>query len=508
MQSSTQPAPRQPSVRLVLSSVATVLFLASLGQTIVSTALPTIVGDLDGLDHITWVITAYLLASTVSAPICGKLGDMFGRKIVLQSGIAVFLAGSVLAGLAGDMAVIVAGRAVQGLGAGGLIVVCMAVVADVLPARQRGRAQGLLGGVFGISTIVGPLIGGFIVQQLSWHWIFFVNLPIGLLALLVLGYALEPRRDQKRHSIDYMGAVLLTAFLSSAVMLSSVGGTVFDWASAPVLALIGLSLASAAGFALVESRAAEPILPLSLFANNTFLVVNTVGFMVGTAMFGAITFLPLYLQVVKAVSPATSGLFLLPMMVGLIGGSFMAGRHMTRTGRYKLLPILSTGVLALGMLALSTLSAATALWQVSAYLLVVGLGIGPVLSVGVAAIQNAVPVENLGVGTASANMFRLIGGSLGTAVFGAMFSAGMGARMTGALPEGVTGGLGSLDVRALAQLPASARQPVLDAFSGALHPIFVTAAVLAATGCLVSTLLRELPLSTVLRPRAELEPQT
>lgn len=493
--------PAQP-VRLILTAVATVLFLASLGQTVVSTALPVIVADLGGMEHVTWVITAYLLASTIGAPVFGKLGDMFGRKIVMQVGIAIFLTGSVVSGLAWNMWLIVLGRAVQGFGGGGLIVVAMALVADVLPARERGKVQGLLGAVFGISTVVGPLLGGFVVQQLNWHWIFFLNLPVGLVALLVLGVALRGSKKRQKRRVDYAGAALLAAFLSAAVLVSSIGGSIQPWSSVPVLTLIALGLVALAGFVLVEARAQEPILPLSLFANNNFLVVNAVGFLVGTAMFGAITFLPLFLQVVKGVSPATSGLFLLPMMAGLISTSALAGQWMTRTGRYKLLPILSTAVLAAGMLLLSTLSLATPLWQVACFMLVTGIGIGPVMSIGVAAVQNAVPVAMLGVATASANMFRLIGGSLGTAAFGAMFAAGLAGRMprtlgAAARETGADGsvGLSMLDARAVAALPPGLRESVLDNFSQALHPVFLVAAGLGLLASFLSMLLRELPLS-------------
>jgi EmrB/QacA subfamily drug resistance transporter len=440
------------------------------------------------------VITAYLLASTVGAPICGKLGDMYGRKVVLQGAILTFLAGSVVAGLAGSMAVMVAGRALQGLAGGGLIVVSMAVVADVLPPRERGRAQGALGGVFGVSTVIGPLLGGFIVQNLSWHWVFFVNLPVGLLALGVLSTVLPGRTDAVAHRIDYAGAALLASLLSATVLLANMGGTVFPWTSAPILGLVAASNAGLAAFVVVERRACEPILPLSLFGINNFVVANAVGLLVGCAMFGTITFMPLYLQTVQGVSPATSGLFLVPMMAGLIGGSILAGQLMSRTGRYRSLPIASTAVLAVAMLLMSTLTAETRRWQVTLYMLLTGIGIGPVMSVGVAAIQNAVPISTMGVATASANMFRLIGGSLGTSAFGAMFAAGMAARVSALLP-GKGAGIGSLDAAAVAALPPGVRAEVLAAFTRSLHPVFLVGAVLAALPCAVSFALRETTMS-------------
>ena len=493
-------APEGTRTGLVLAAVAVTLLFASLGQTIVSTALPTIVADLGGLDHITWVITAYLLASTVSAPVCGKMGDMFGRKIVIQTAIGIFLAGAVIAGLAQNMAMMVLGRAVQGLGGGGLIVVSMAVVADVLPARERGRAQGLLGGVFGVSTVIGPLIGGFLVQHLSWHWIFFVNVPVAVVALAVLGVALEHPTERRAHRIDYAGAALLAAVLSVAVLLSSLAKSL-GWTSGAMLALLAGLVVALVAFVMVERRAEAPILPLPLFRINTFLVVNGVGFIVGFAMFGTITFMPLFLQVVKGVSPTASGMFLMPMMAGLLGGSIGAGQIMARTGRYKIMPVASTAVLALGLLLLSRLTPQMPLWQIAGCMALIGLGIGPVMSVGVAAIQNAVPPAMMGVGTASANMFRLIGGSIGTSIFGAMFASGLAARLAGVLPGDAGEGLSAISPAVVATLSPQAQALVKTGFTDALHPIFLMAAVCGLVSVGLSLLLREVPLSTTLPDR-------
>ncbi|MDO6730887.1 MDR family MFS transporter [Marinovum sp. 2_MG-2023] len=481
--------------RIALAAVAVTLLFASLGQTIVTTAIPVMVADLGGMENMTWVITAYLLASTIGAPVAGKLGDLYGRKMVVQLGIFVFLAGATLAGLAYSMEVLIAGRVIQGLGGGGLIVVSMAIVADVLPARQRGQAQGMMGAVFGISTVIGPLFGGFLVEALSWHWIFFANFPIGLLALVVLHAALPDLKRNRAVKLDIAGAILLAVLLSVAVLVSNLGGSVLAWGSAEMLGMIGLGLAALAGFIVVESRAAEPVLPLSLFRNNTFLVVNTVGFMVGVAMFSTITFMPLYLQVVQGVTPAVSGLFLTPMMVGLIASSAGAGRVMSRTGRYKWMPVLSTALLALAMLALSTLSVGSSLWVVALSMVLVGLGLGPVFSIGIAAIQNDVPRHMLGVGTASANMFRLIGGSVGTAAFGALFSANLTQNLAGHLPDTAGQGIGSISAELVSHLPVQAQHAVFAGFSNALHPVFWIAAGLAAVACLVSLRLREIPMA-------------
>lgn len=486
-------------VRLAILAAATVLFLASLGQTSVSTALPIIVGQLGGLDHITWVITAYLLAATVGAPVMGKMGDLFGRRSVLQAGIGVFLAGAVVSALAPSMGALVAGRFIQGLGGGGLIVVAMASVADVLPPRQRSKAQGALGGVFGVSTVVGPLTGGFIVQHLSWEWIFWINLPIGLAAFVVLSLALEKQPPRGRPSIDYLGAVLLTATLSCTVLMFSMGGVSLPWRSPGMMALIGLLAMAFAGFILTERRAKEPILPLGLFRINNFVVSNLVGLIVGGAMFGTITFVPMFMQVVKGVAPSPSGMFLTPMMLGLIGASAMAGRVMARTGRYRMMPVISTLVLGIGMACMAQIGPQTPNWLIAVIVFVAGIGIGPVMSVSVAAIQNAVPRETVGVGTASANMFRLIGGSVGTAVFGAMFSTGLTARLSSLGIEGIGQG-GRLTGAALAGLGPAERVRVVEAIAGALHPVFWCAAALGLMASAAALLMRERPLEDALVP--------
>lgn len=505
MSTSTQPAdePQAQSVGLIIGAVAVTLLLASLGQTIVSTALPTIVGELGGLDHLTWVVIAYLLSSTVVAPIYGKLGDLYGRKIVLQAAIVIFLIGAVLSALATDMTFLIAARTVQGLGGGGLMVVAMTVVADIIPPRQRGKIQGIFGAVFGVATVVGPLLGGFIVEHLSWHWIFFINIPLGLLALGVIAVALKPKPDRVAHKIDYMGFVLLTAALSSFVLATSLGGNTFPWMSFQIIDLIALSIVALSLFIWVEARAAEPVLPLQLFRNNTFVVSNAVGFLVGMAMFGSITFLPMYLQLAKGVSPTNSAFQLLPMMVGLIGASTLSGFFMSRTGHYKVLPILSTAVLFVGMLLLGTMQLDTPDWQIACFMFLVGVGIGPVNSVGVTATQNAVSRDFVGVATAGNTLFRQIGGSIGVSVFGAIFSTNLAAQLGNALPSG--GGTGAFNAQALQALPEAVRHQVLEGFATALHPVFLTAAGAAVLAFALSFLLKELPLANTLRKEPEAE---
>lgn len=507
MSEPTQPAdaPQDQSVPLVIGAVAVTLLLASLGQTIVSTALPTIVGQLGGLDHLTWVVIAYLLSSTVVAPIYGKLGDLYGRKIVLQVAIVIFLAGSVLSALANTMTFLIAARAIQGLGGGGLMVVAMTVVADIIPPRQRGKVQGLFGAVFGVATVVGPLLGGFIVEHLPWQWIFLINLPLGILALAVIAFALKPRTERLKHSIDYAGFVLLSGGLTAFVLATSLGGNTWPWFSAQIIGLIAFAIAALAVFLWVESRAAEPVLPLHLFRNNTFAVTSAVGFLVGMAMFGSITFLPMYLQLAKGVSPTDSALQLVPMMVGLIGASMISGFMMTRTGRYRLLPIMATFVLTIGLLLLANMQLDTPSWQVALFMFLVGVGIGPVNSVSITATQNAVSRDVVGTATAGTTLFRQIGGSIGVSVFGAIFSSGLAARLGNIMPDGQAGG--SFNPQLIATLPEPVRNLVLEAFASALHPVFYTAAGAAILAFGLSFLLEERPLATTLRrePEAEID---
>jgi len=357
----TEPAPR---IRVIFGALMLVILLASLDQTIVATALPTIVGELGGLQHLSWVVTAYLLASTVTGPIYGKLGDLYGRKVVLQTAIVLFLIGSALCGIAQGMPELIVFRAIQGLGAGGLMVTTIAVVGDIIPPRDRGKYQGLFGAVFGVSTVVGPLLGGFFVDNLSWRWIFYVNLPLGVLALFVIGVVFHSRAEHVRHAIDYAGATTLAAGLSCIVLFTSLGGTTQPWGSLQSIALVVVGVALLGMFLLVERRAQEPILPLELFRNRTFAVTSAIGFIIGFALFGSITYLPLFLQVVKGMSPTNSGLQLTPMMGGLLVTSIVAGRAISRFGRYRPFPIVGTAVMTVGMVLLARLSvSSTTLWR-------------------------------------------------------------------------------------------------------------------------------------------------
>lgn len=484
-------------VLLVFSGLLLAMLTASLNQTIVSTALPTIVGDLGGVEQLSWVVTAYLLASTVSTPIWGKLGDIYGRKPVFQVSIVVFLAGSLLSGLSQDMLQLVAFRAMQGLGGGGLIVGAQTIVADVVPPRERGRYQGFFGAAFGASSILGPLLGGFFVDSLSWRWSFYANVPLGLLALAVTTVVLRlPPPERGRHEIDYLGAALLTGGVTCLVLLTTLGGNALPWRSPQILLLGAGGILLLAALILVERRAAEPILPLSLFRDRTFAVSSAVGFVVGFALFGVVTFLPLFLQVVGGVSPTVSGLQLTPMTFGLLLTSIVSGQLISRWGRYKIFPILGTAITAVGLFLLSRMGPETDVLLRSLYFFVVGFGLGLVMQVLVLAVQNAVDYRNLGAATSAATFFRSIGGSFGVAIFGAVFSAQLAGNLPRYLPPGARTGGGAVqaDPSQLAQLPQELREAYVQAFAASLDTVFLAAVPFAILAFILSWFLDEVPL--------------
>ena len=487
-----------PRVRLIFGALLLVLLLASLDQTIVSTALPTIVGDLGGVSKLSWVVTAYLLASTISGPLYGKLGDLYGRKRVLQTAIVIFLIGSALCGLAQNMTQLIAFRGLQGLGGGGLLVVTLAVVGDIIPPRERGRYQGYFGGVFGVSTVIGPLLGGFFVDSLSWRWIFFVNVPIGLLALGIIATAFHARSDQVKHRIDYLGAVTLAGGLAAIVLYTSLGGTTYAWGAPGMVALAVAGVVLIVAFLLIERRAAEPILPLALFANRIFSVTSAIGFVIGFALFGAVTYLPLFLQNVRGLSPTVSGLLMTPLMAGVLITSIVSGQLISRYGRYKPFPIVGTLLVAIGMLLLAQLEVNTPSLQSGLYMLVLGLGLGMVMQVLVLAAQNAVPYEYLGVATSGSTLFRSIGGSIGVSVFGAIFANQLAANLAASLPAGATIPKAS-NPEVIKHLPAAVHDAYATAVTEALHPIFYLGAAIALVAFALTWLLREIPLRATAR---------
>src|SRR5882757_4463010 len=365
----------RPPIRLLFTALLLVMLLGALDQTIVSTALPTIVGELGGLESLSWVVTSYLLTSTIVVPLYGKFGDLFGRKVVIQASILIFLAGSILCGVAQDMTQLIVLRALQGLGGGGLMVVTIAAIADVIPPAERGRYQGLFGGVFGLATVVGPLLGGFIVEHLSWRWIFYINVPLGVLALIVIGLVFKPHVAHVKHKIDYMGAAFLAASLTCIILFTSQCGTLLPWSSPQLWFTLALGFITLGGFIYEERSADEPIMPLELFKERTFVLSGLIGFIIGFSLFGAITFLPLYLQVAKGSTPSQAGLQILPMMAGILSTSIISGRLISRIGKYRWFPICGTAIVACGMFLLSTLQLDTPLRTMYLFMLLLGLGL-------------------------------------------------------------------------------------------------------------------------------------
>ena len=482
-----------PRVRLIFGALLLVLLLASLDQTIVSTALPTIVGDLGGIEHLSWVVTAYLLSSTIAAPLYGKLGDLYGRKRLLQAAIVIFLIGSALCGIAQSMFQLIAFRALQGLGGGGLMVLTMAVVGDIVPPRERGRYQGLFGAVFGVSTVVGPLLGGFFVDRLSWRWIFYVNLPIGAVALVVIATVFQARQAIERHRIDYLGTVVLAGALSGIVLFTSLGGTTYAWGSAPMVTTLAVGIALLVLFPFVEARAAEPILPLELFRNRVFTASSTVGLIVGLALFGSVTFVPLYLQVVKGHSPTESGLLMTPMMGGVLLSSIVSGNLISKFGRYRPFPIAGTAISAVALYLLSRLDVQTSTGAAAVYLSILGLGLGMVMQVLVLASQNAVEYRLLGVATSGATLFRQVGGSIGVSLFGAIFANQLAHELARRLPPGAHVSTAA-NPEIVRHLPPAVHGPYVAAFAAALQPVFLVASGVALAAFAVTWLLREVPL--------------
>ena len=463
---------------IVFAGLLLGMLLAALNQTIVATALPDIVADLGGFDHYSWVFSAYMLTSTVTVPLYGKLSDVYGRRPFFLLAIVLFMAGAVVSGLAPTMTVLILGRALQGLGAGGLIPLAMAVIGDLIAPRERGKWQGLTGAVFGVASVVGPATGGWISDNASWRWAFFVSLPFGLLALVVVqkGFTMEPAH--REHSIDYIGAALLTAGLSTGLLATVWGGTQYPWASAEIVGLFAVSVVLLVVFVAWERRAREPILPLDLFRNRTFAASQVALFFIGAAMFATILYVPLFVQGVLGESATSSGAILTPLMLALIGASVAAGQLVSRTGRYKAVLLTSPVVLAVGFWLLSRLDAHSTLHETTRDMIVVGLGLGLGTSTFVLVVQNAVPRSMMGVATAGTQFFRTIGATIGVTVMGAMLTSNLhdelSERLSAARLADVEGAAspGSLVAGGAASLPADVAAALRGALGAALEPVF------------------------------------
>jgi EmrB/QacA subfamily drug resistance transporter len=489
-------------ILVVLCGVMAGMLLFALDQGIVGTALPRIVSELGGLDKLSWVVTAYLLTSTATTPLWGKISDLYGRRLIFQVAIVIFLVGSALSGLSQNMGELIAFRALQGVGGGGLFAIALSIIGDVIPPRERGRYQGYFGAVFGVSSVAGPLLGGWLTDTVGWRWIFYINIPVGLAALVVTSAALTMPVVRRQHSIDYLGAAAIVGAVTCLLLYLDWRGNDYGWTEVGALALLAGTALLTVAFVMIERRAAEPIIPLRLFRNRVFTVGNAFAFLAGIAMFGTIIFLPVYLQAVKGFTPTQSGLALLPAIIGIFSTSITSGQLITRTGRYKIFPVIGAVVMTVAMVLLSRLGVDTPFWQVALYEYVFGAGLGFTMQTIVTAVQNSVEYRDMGSATSSTTFFRQMGGSMGAAVFGAVLSS----RLTHYLAEqlaraGIQAGAGGphLDannVQAIQQLAEPVRSIVLLAFTNALDDVFLVGVPFLVVAFVVALLLKEVPLRT------------
>ncbi|MEV8048148.1 MULTISPECIES: MDR family MFS transporter [Streptomyces] len=492
-----QPEKKPKSVRVVLLALMIAMMLAMLDNMIVGTAMPTIVGDLGGLEHLSWVVTGYTLATAASTPVWGKIGDMYGRKGAFLGSIVIFLIGSVLSGMAQGMGELIAFRAVQGLGAGGLMVGVMAIIGDLIPPRERGKYQGMMAGVMALAMIGGPLVGGTITDNWGWRWTFYINLPLGAVALALVSAVLHLPKKRAKAGIDYLGVVLLTVGITAIVLVTTWGGTEYAWTSARIMELIALGVVSLVGFVFWQTKAAEPVLPLHIFKSLNFTLMSLIGFVTGFVMFGATLFLPLYQQAVQGASATNSGLLLLPMLGAMLVTSMVAGRVTTNSGRYKVFPIAGGVLMIIGLYLMSTMDTDTTRLTSGIYMAVVGAGMGCLMQVTMLVAQNSVEMKDMGVASSSATLFRTLGSSFGVAVMGALFNNRVQDVMTeraGALGKGITEKSAQLDAASLAKLPAAAREAYQHAVSAGTHSAFLLGSVIAVVVLVAAVFVKEVPL--------------
>lgn len=517
--SATQPAPakmthQEPDgershaeIMVIVVALMLAMLLSALDQTIVSTALPRIASDLNGLNKLSWVVTAYLITSAVVTPLYGKISDQLGRKKLFQIAIVIFLIGSALCGLSQNMDQLIFFRALQGIGAGGLMALVFAIIGDIIPPRQRGRYQGYFGGVWAVSSIAGPLLGGFLTTDFSWRWIFYINIPLGLIALSAIAARLHLPVRKIEHRIDFLGAAMLAGSVVCLLLVTVLGGATYAWTSTPIYALAGSGVLLALLFIYWESKAKEPIIPLHLFKNDIFSVSSALSFLSGAAMFGAMTFIPEYQQVVRGYSATKSGLLLLPMVAGLMCAMIPSGRLISKIGKYRIFPIIGTAVTAFGLFLFSHITLTTSQWMLSVWMVVLGLGIGTYMQVMTLAVQNSVDRKDMGSATSVVTFFRSMGASFGTAIFGAILTARLSHYLIQDLPASVSSHVSTKSLQqstaSMAHIPASILHDILVAYSSSFHDVFLITVPFALLTFVISFFLRESPLKTSTKETAE-----